>query len=165
MERERAIKLTITFTNILIGLLLTYITTIIPVANISNILLPMHLSVIVCGIICGFHYGVITGFTLPILAFFMLGEPTIYPTGLLLMLELVTYGGLANYLYQYTNGKVFYSLIGAMLGARITYGIASLIILYIETKSIMIMPFISNAFLISIPGIILQLISTPVIIY
>ena len=45
-----------------VGIVLPFFTGQIP--QIGNMLLPMHLPVLVCGLICGWQYGGIVGFVL-----------------------------------------------------------------------------------------------------
>ena len=77
---------------------------------------PMHIPVIVCGMVCGWKYGGLCGLIVPPLSFLIIGIPPIYPMGVSMMLELCAYGVLAGLLYKRFN--VFVSLIGAMIGGR-----------------------------------------------
>ena len=56
-----------------VGIVLPFITGQIP--QIGNMLLPMHLPVLVCGLICGWQYGGIIGFILPLLRYALFGMP------------------------------------------------------------------------------------------
>lgn len=55
-------------------------------------LLPMHLPVLLCGLICGWQYGGVVGFVLPLLRYVMFGMPPIFPTGLAMAFEMAAYG-------------------------------------------------------------------------
>ena len=57
--------LTLTAMFLALGLVLPFLTGQIP--QIGNMLLPMHIPVFLCGLICGWKYGAILGFILPIL--------------------------------------------------------------------------------------------------
>ena len=48
-----------------IGIVLPFFTGQIP--RIGNMLLPMHIPVFLCGLICGWQYGAVVGFLLPLL--------------------------------------------------------------------------------------------------
>ena len=48
-----------------IGLVLPFFTGQIP--QIGSMLLPMHLPVLLCGLICGWQYGVVVGFVAPLM--------------------------------------------------------------------------------------------------
>ena len=47
-----------------LGLVLPFFTGQIP--QIGNMMLPMHLPVLLCGLICGWQYGGVVGFVLPL---------------------------------------------------------------------------------------------------
>ena len=50
-----------------VGMVLPFFTGQIP--QIGSMLLPMHLPVLVCGLICGWQYGGIVGFILPLMRY------------------------------------------------------------------------------------------------
>lgn len=54
-----------------LGMLLPLITS--QIKEIGDTLLPMHLPVMICGIICGYKYGLIVGGCLPFLRFLIFG--------------------------------------------------------------------------------------------
>ena len=51
-----------------IGLVLPFFTG--QLRNIGNMLLPMHIPVLLCGLICGWQYGLLIGFLLPVTFFY-----------------------------------------------------------------------------------------------
>lgn len=77
-----------------IGLVLPFFTGQIP--QIGRMLLPMHLPVLLCGLICGWQYGGVVGFVLPLLRYVMFGMPPIFPTGLAMAFEMAAYGMIAG---------------------------------------------------------------------
>ena len=56
-----------------IGFVLPFLTGQIP--QIGNMLLPMHLPVFLCGLICGWQYGLAVGFILPLIRSLVFGMP------------------------------------------------------------------------------------------
>lgn len=72
-----------------IGIVLPFFTGQIP--QIGRMLLPMHLPVLLCGLICGWQYGGAVGFVLPILRYALFGMPPM-PNGLAMAFELAAYG-------------------------------------------------------------------------
>ena len=46
-----------------LGMILPFVTGQIP--QIGSMLLPMHIPVLVCGLVCGWQYGGIVGYVLP----------------------------------------------------------------------------------------------------
>lgn len=149
---------------IAIGLLLPEIVHIIPIPRPGAILLPMHIPVIICGIVCGIYFGTICGAILPLLSFVLTGMPPIFPTGISMTLELAAYGFLSALFYYLTNGRIFISLIGAMIGGRMIMGIANVLLFNFTDNAYGISIFITSAFITAFPGIIIQLIFIPIII-
>lgn len=56
-----------------IGLVLPFFTG--QIKEIGNMLLPMHLPVFLCALICGWQYGTAVGFIMPLLRFALFSMP------------------------------------------------------------------------------------------
>lgn len=145
-----------------VGMALPFLTGQIP--QIGSMLLPMHLPALICGLICGWQYGGLIGFILPLFRNAVFGMPPM-PTALAMAFELAAYGIFAGFLYGYSRWKcmvaLYRSLIVAMIGGRIVWGMAQIIIFGISGKAFTWQMFLSGAFLMAIPGIILQLVFIP----
>ena len=128
-----------------VGIVLPFFTGQIP--QIGSMLLPMHLPVLVCGLICGWQYGGIVGFVLPLLRYVLFGMPPM-PNGLAMAFELAAYGAISGFLYNRSRWQcivsLYRSLIIAMMGNAFTWQM-----------------FMAGAFLNAVPGIILQLVFIP----
>ena len=61
-----------------LGLVLPFFTG--QIQQIGNMLLPMHLPVFLCALICGWQYGTAVGFILPLMRSAILGMPPMMPT-------------------------------------------------------------------------------------
>lgn len=72
-----------------IGLVLPFFTGQIPA--VGRMLLPMHIPVLLCGLICGWKYGLAVGAVLPLTRSLLFGMPTLYPTAIAMTFELATY--------------------------------------------------------------------------
>jgi len=164
MKNEQIKQIVITGLCIAIGLLLPRLINIIPIPYPGAIFLPMHIPVIICGFVCGKYYGTICGAILPLLAFVLTGMPPIFPTGISMVLELATYGFLSAWFYELTKGRIFISLIVAMVGGRVVMGIVNIVLFNFTDNIYGISIFISSAFITAFPGIIIQLILIPIII-
>lgn len=164
MRNIRLRKIVFTALCIAIGLVLVQAVKFIPVPYPGAILLPMHIPVLLCGFLCGWRYGALSGVMLPLLGFVFTGMPHIFPTGFSMMFELAAYGSLTAILYQVTKGKIFVSLIGAMLGGRVVYGIIKVILFNFTDSAFGWSIFMSGAFITAMPGIIVQLIIIPPIV-
>jgi riboflavin transporter FmnP len=145
------------------GLLLPFLTGQIP--QIGSMLLPMHLPVLLCGLICGWRYGAAVGFVLPLLRYAMFGMPPIFPTGVAMAVELAVYGGLVGFLYARSRWQCVVSLyrclIAAMLVGRIAWGAVRVLLTGVAGEAFTWQMFMAGAFLNAIPGIVLQLVFIP----
>lgn len=132
---------------------------------IGNMLLPMHIPVLLCGLICGWQYGLTVGLILPILRSSIFGMPVMYPMAIAMSFELATYGFVVGYLYSHARWQcvksLYRCLIIAMLCGRIVWGVAEVILLGIGSNGFTFQAFIAGAFLNAIPGIIVQLVFIP----
>ena len=159
-------RLAIAGLSLALALLLPFLTGQIP--QFGNMLSPMHIPVLLCGFICGWKYGLLVGVVAPALRYLLFGMPPLFPTGLAMTFELASYGLLAGLLYHRLPKKpanIYISLLGAMIGGRIIWGIAMwLIAMFAVDVSFGFAAFAAGAFLNAIPGIILHLFLIPIII-
>ncbi len=148
-----------------LGIVLPFLTGQIP--QIGSMLLPMHIPVLLCGLICGWPYGLTIGFITPLLRGAMFGVPVFYPNGIAMAFELATYGAVIGFLYSRSRWQcvivLYRCMIAAMLAGRLVWGIAEVILLGLGSKAFTWQAFIAGAFLNAIPGIIIQLILIPAI--
>ncbi|MCI5605041.1 MAG: ECF transporter S component [Clostridia bacterium] len=146
-----------------LGLVLPFLTG--QIKWIGNMLLPMHIPVLLCGLICGWQYGLVIGFILPVMRSMLFGMPPLYPTAVSMSFELAAYGFIIGFLYSHSRWQCVKSLyrcmIIAMLSGRIVWGIAQVLLLGLGDNGFTVHAFVSGAFLNAIPGIILQLILIP----
>lgn len=167
MKRQGITKLVISSMFLCIALLLPFLTGQIP--QIGKMLLPMHIPVILCGLICGWHYGLAVGFIAPVLRGVIFANPVLFPTGAIMAFELAAYGAFAGVIYsRFTNqniGKVYISLISSMLLGRIIKCVFQFLILGFTDEGFVFAAFLAGAFTNAIPGIVLQLIIIPTIMF
>lgn len=147
-----------------IGLVLPFFTG--QIKEIGNMLLPMHLPVFLCALICGWQYGTAAGFIMPLLRFALFSMPRM-PTALAMAFEMATYAFVAGFLYSRARWQctrmLYRSLIIAMIAGRIVWAAAMIVLLGLSGGVFTWQMFISGAFLNAIPGIILQLVLIPAI--
>ncbi len=67
VKRKNILNLTLAAMFMAIGIVLPFFTGQIP--QIGKMLLPMHIPVLLCGLICGWQYGLIVGFVMPFLRY------------------------------------------------------------------------------------------------
>ena len=146
-----------------LGLVLPFLTG--QIQQIGNMLLPMHLPVLVCGLICGWQYGAVVGFVLPLLRFALFGIPPLYPMGISMAFELAAYGFLVGWLYSQSRWQCIISLyrclIAAMVGGRLVWGAVRVLLSGVAGQAFTWEMFLSGALLTAVPGIILQLTLIP----
>jgi len=133
---------------------------------LGSMLLPMHIPILLCGFLCGAPYGVIVGFITPLLRTVTLGMPPL-PTALAMAFELAAYGFLAGLFYKIFPKRpvyIYLDLILAMIGGRIVWGIASMLIYSIRGNAFTLAIFLNGALINAVPGIIIQIVLIPVII-
>lgn len=131
--------------------------------------LPMHLPIIICGFICGPKYGGLVGFVAPLLRTLLFALPPLYPVAVAMSFELLTYGLISGFMYQslkhYNLLGIYATLFTTMLAGRLIFGLVNTILLGLQSTPYSFKVFVSAAFLSGIPGIILQLILIPMIVF
>ncbi len=160
--REQIHNLALASMFLALGLVLPFLTGQIP--QIGNMLLPMHLPVLLCGLICGWQYGGVVGFITPLLRYVLFSMPPM-PNGFAMAFELAAYGMIAGFLYNRSRWQcvisLYRSLIAAMLGGRLIWAAIRVIMTGVAHVPFTWEMFLAGAFLNAIPGIILQLIFIP----
>ena len=146
-----------------IGYVLPFLTGQIP--EIGNLLLPMHLPVMMCGIIFGGGWGCAVGFVLPITRSFIFSRPIMFPSAIAMSFELAAYGLVIGALCSLIKPKRFLSvyppLIASMLLGRAVWGAAMTALLGFSGNGFTAALFISGAFVDAIVGIVIQLVLIP----
>ena len=146
-----------------IGLVLPFFTGQIP--QVGSMMLPMHIPVLLCGLICGWKYGLMVGFVLPVLRSFLFGMPPLFPTASAMAFELAAYGFLTGFLYNRSKWKciiaLYRCLLTAMIGGRIVWGTVMVVFTGLSGSAFTWGVFMAGAFFNAIPGIILQLVFIP----
>lgn len=164
-KKNYILDLTLSALFLAIGLLLPFLTG--QIKNFGNMLLPMHIPVLLCGLICGWKYGLGVGFVLPLFRSVLFGMPVLFPNAVAMAFELAAYGAVAGFLYFHSRWKcvvsLYRSIIAAMLSGRVVWGIVELILLGYGNNKFTFDIFITQAFINAVPGIILQLVLIPVI--
>ncbi len=164
--RKYTRNLTLSALFLALGYVLPFLTGQIP--QFGSMLLPMHIPVFLCGLICDWQYGVIVGLILPLtrsLFFFM---PPVY-VAIAMAFELATYGFVAGFLYSRARKQgivaLYCSMIIAMLAGRLVWGAAQIVILGLQGNAFTWQAFMAGAFVNAVPGIIVQLVLIPAIMF
>ena len=147
-----------------LGLVLPFFTGQIP--QVGGMLLPMHLPVFLCGLICGWQYGAAVGFVTPLLRMSLFGMPPLL-TAVAMAFELAAYGGVAGFLYSRSRWQcviaLYRSLLIAMVAGRLVWAAVRVVMTGVAGEPFTWQIFLAGALLNAIPGIILQLVFIPAV--
>lgn len=137
------------------------------IQNAGNIFCPMHIPVFICGLICGWQYGLLCGIAGPALSSALSGMP---PVAILpsMMVELAAYGTAAGLMMKLVRTKSTYadlyiSLIVAIVCGRVLAGLAKALIF--ARGSYSMSAWIAGSVVTSWPGTIIQLVFIPTIVF
>ena len=148
-----------------LALVLPFLTGQIP--QIGGMLLPMHLPVFLCGLICGWRYGAVVGFVAPLMRMALFGMPPLV-AAVAMAFELAAYGALAGVCYSRWHGGVkgvYLSLLAALVGGRLVWGLVSIPIYGLLTEqAFTLAAFWMGGFVNAWPGIVLQIVLIPAIV-
>ena len=162
-KNQTAKNMTLAAMFLAIGLMLPFLTG--QIREIGNMLLPMHIPVLLCGLICGWRYGMVVGLILPPLRFMLFGMPVLFPIGIAMAFELSIYGFVIGFLYNHSKWKcvfsLYRSLIAAMVCGRVVWGAVRVLLTGMASEAFTWQMFMTGALLNAIPGIVLQLILIP----
>ena len=156
-------KLVLSALFLAIALVLPFLTGQIP--EIGSMLCPMHIPVLLCGFFCGWQYGLAVGFVAPLLRSFLFGVPYLYPMAVSMAFELAVYGCVSGAVYQKTKRSIYPALLCAMVLGRIAWGTVRFLCAGLDVSKFGLAAFWSGAVTAAIPGIVLQLILIPALVY
>ncbi len=133
----------------------------------GQIFLPMHISVLMCGLVCGWPFGLACGIVTPLLSSLLTGMP---PMAMLpaMLCELAVYGLVSGLLIHFIRiknryARIYIALIGAMLAGRIVSGMLNALIL--QAGSYSLEAWLATSFITALPGIAIQLVAIPVLVF
>ena len=132
------------------------------IPNAGTIFLPMHIPVLICGMICGWPYGLVCGLMGPLLSSAITGMP---PVAMLpaMMVECGTYGAVSGLVLKVirtgkTYGDLYIALVVAMIAGRVISGIAKALIF---SPGLAMSAWVASSFVTALPGIVIQLVFLP----
>lgn len=136
--------------------------------GLGGALSPMHIPVLLCGLVCGSGSGLICGIVGPCLSSLLSSMPPM--TMLVRMLpELCTYGLIGGLAMKYirtgsTTADVYASQIIAMICGRIVGGIATAVFFTVTSGVYSLGLWITSYFVEAVPGIVTHLVLVPVLV-
>jgi hypothetical protein len=134
------------------------------IPNAGTILLPMHIPVLLCGLVCSWPYGLVCGLLGPFLSSFTGMPPMAVLPGM--MVECGVYGMVSGLMMKYARtGKptadLYISMGTAMVLGRVVAGFAKALIFTPGTPAF---AWVTTSLVTGIPGIIIQLVVMPLLI-
>lgn len=134
--------------------------------NGGSVFLPMHIPVLLCGLICSWPYGLVCGLLGPFLSSILTQMPPLayLPS---MMIECAVYGCVAGAMMRLLHTKKTYldlylSMGTAMILGRFIAGLAKALILAPGTP---VFAWVTTSLVEGIPGIVIQLALIPSIVY
>ena len=135
------------------------------IPNAGQVILPMHIPVLLCGLVCGWPYGGVCGLIGPLLSSLLTGMPSaaMLPS---MMVECCVYGFTSGLMMKYVRtGKptadLYISLVSAMVAGRVVAGLAKA---WIFTPGISPFAWVTTSLVSGIPGIVIQLVLMPLVV-
>lgn len=135
------------------------------IQNAGTVFLPMHIPVLLCGLMCGWPFGFICGLLGPALSSLLTSMP---PAAMLpsMMVECAAYGCVTGLMMKFVHtGKtlpdLYIGMVVAMVLGRVLAGLAKSLIFSPGTA-----PFawVTTSLVAGIPGIVIQLILIPLVV-
>ena len=135
------------------------------IPNAGQVILPMHIPVLLCGLVCGWPNGLLCGLIGPLLSSVITGMP---PAAMLpsMMVECAVYGLVTGLAMKYIRtGKpvtdLYVSMIAAMVLGRVVAGFAKA---WIFTPGVAPFAWVTTSLVTGIPGIVIQLVLMPLVV-
>ncbi|MFW6034731.1 MAG: ECF transporter S component [Halothermotrichaceae bacterium] len=135
--------------------------------GLASIISPMHIPVLIAGLVLGPVSGLIVGAVTPLLSSLITGMPPVLPMLPIMFVELSLYGLLTGYLFKNKKLNIYLSLIISMIIGRIGTGVVVWSLVHIfNITNLPANPllFIEGTIVKGLPGIIIQLILIPIVV-
>lgn len=163
MKRNLSRELTLSGFFIALGLVLP---TLFHMIGAGNVFLPMHIPVLIAGFCLGLPFAAAVGIMTPILSTLLTGMPLLFPVLPYMAFELLTYAVIANILYRKLRWNSYVALLISMAAGRMVSSFVVWILAsFFTTKLPSPLIFLSGIVMRGIPGIILQIIIIPPVIF
>jgi len=137
------------------------------VQNAGNVFMPMHIPVLLCGLICPWPFGLLCGLAGPLLSSLITGMPpmAILPS---MMVELAAYGLIAAMMMRILRtgniyADLYISLFTALVVGRVLAGISRALIF--SSGKYSMAAWMASYFVTALPGLALQLALLPNVVF
>lgn len=131
----------------------------------GQIALPMHIPVLIGGFLLSPSLALSLGIITPLVSSVLTGMPVLFPMAVIMMVELGTYAFSASVFTRRIKLPAVPTLILAMVAGRTAAGLTVALLVKLFGVKMNPLLYIKGAVLTGIPGIIIQLIFIPLLIF
>lgn len=130
---------------------------------------PMHLPVLLCGLLCGWPYGAFCGLAGPIISSLLSGMPAA-PMLIHMVPELVTYGLMTGLIFDHLHtgrltADLYLALLPAMVLGRVVGGLCQAAVYLSSARAYSLALWAGSYLAGTAPGALLQLITLPTLVF
>ena len=126
------------------------------------VFLPMHLPVLIAGLVLSPVYALGVGALTPILSSLLTGMPPVYPILVIMVFVLACYGFVMSLLVHKYRWNVYLALITSMIVGRVVAAlVVAILIAGFNLQFMQPIPYFMSAISTGILGIVLQLLIVP----
>lgn len=129
------------------------------------IVLPMHIPVLIGGFLLSPTLALCLGVLTPIISGLLTGMPVMFPMSIIMAFELGTYGLVASLATRKLKLSSIPSLIISMIAGRISAGLTVALLVQLFGVKMNPIMYIKGAIITGMPGLIIQIIIIPSLIY
>ena len=129
----------------------------------GSLFLPMHIPVLLAGLLLGPYSGLCVGLLSPPISSLSTGMPPI-PVLPVMAVELAVYGTVGGWLHRTRKQGIWLSLLAAMTAGRLAAAISAFALVQLFAVKINPLTFVTGAVLTGLPGITVQLMLVPLLV-
>ncbi|NLC04373.1 MAG: ECF transporter S component [Tissierellia bacterium] len=131
----------------------------------GQMLLPMHIPVLIGGFLLPPSLAILLGMLTPLLNSVITGMPVLFPIAIIMIFELGAYALVASLLYRVLKVPSLLAIIISMVVGRIIAGVTIFVLSAFFTLPLDPVLFVRGAVIAGFPGIIIQIILVPSLVY
>lgn len=134
----------------------------------GSVFSPMHIPVLLCGLVCGWPYGAFCGIAGPVISSLLSGMPSTVQL-IYMVPELCAYGLISGLLMERLHTGRFYvdlycALVPAMILGRVVGGGARALFYMSSARTYSVALWAGGYFVESFPGIVLHILVVPALV-
>ena len=168
--RSATYRLVLTAVLLAVGMVLPFLTGQIP--SIWQAISPLHIPELICGLTCGWGWGLALGVVLPLLRSVVFGMPPLVAVAVPMAFELAVYGALTGLLYPLMIRLIknrshlpamLAAMVIAMVAGRLVGGAAKAVVMGLTGGSYTLAAFMTGYFVSTAVGAVIHLILVPAV--